>query len=364
MMFDIAEVVPTFGGGGVITPIEPPAPYPGGKRRAAQLVWEALGPVKTFVDPFCGMLAVPLACPWGPRPNEVVNDIDALLVNAFRAIAAAPAEVARHVDWPISEVDLLARRDELVRRRREIRAKLRADPRTYDAELAGWWLWGACQWIGGAWAAEAHQGRDGQPRCEEKRPALSRPARGILRARRDAAPKAMGGEKRPLLSSLGHGVFRPGTDVEAQMFAIAARIRAMKIVSGGWRRVLGRSTLGLDTAHGLTPTGIFLDPPYDHAVRSRVRIYAHDSAKTSAEVRAWALTHGDDPRLRVVLAGYAKEHGPHMPPTWRCVAWKSQSGTKNADQERLWLSPHCLGGTAAEPLFVRAREAEGKVPRT
>lgn len=329
-------------------------------------MWEALGPVTTFVDPFCGMLAVPLACPWGPRPNEVVNDIDALLVNAFRAIAAAPAEVARHVDWPVSEVDLLARRDELVRRRREVRAKLRTDARAYDVELAGWWLWGACQWIGGGWCAEAHEGRDGQPRCEEKRPVLSRPGRGVLRARggevrpvisgrRHGALKAMGGEKRPLLSSLGHGVFRPGHDIEAQMFAIAARIRTMKIISGHWKRVLGRSTLGLDTAHGLTPTGIFLDPPYDHAVRSKVRIYAHDSANTSAEVRAWALAHGDDARLRIVLAGYAEEHTPHMPPSWRMLAWKSQSGTKNADQERLWLSPHCLGGTAAEPLFAGVR---------
>jgi hypothetical protein len=315
-------------------------------------VWEALGPVTTFVDPFCGMLAVPLACPWGPRPNEVINDIDALLVNTFRAIAAAPAEVARHVDWPISEVDLLARRDELVRRRRQIRAKLRADPRHYDAELAGWWLWGACQWIGGGWAAEAHRGRDGQPRCEEKRPSLPRPARGVLRTR---AARAMGGEKRPLLSSLGHGVFRPDQDVEAQMFAIAARIRTMKLVSGSWRRVLGRSTLGLDTAHGLTPTGIFLDPPYGHAVRARMRLYAHDSATISTEVRAWALAHGDDARLRIVLAGYWNEHRNHMPPTWRCVAWKSQSGTRNADQERLWLSPHCLGGNVAEPLFAMAR---------
>jgi DNA adenine methylase len=126
----------------------------------------------------------------------------------------------------------------------------------------------------------------------------------------------------------------------------------MKIVSGDWRRVLGPSTLGVDSHHGLTPTGVFLDPPYAFDVRSKIRLYAEDGATVSADARRWALKHGDDPRLRVVLAGYEGEHD--MPGSWRCVAWKSQGASQNADKERLWLSPHCLGGTASEPLYHRA----------
>ncbi len=356
MLFDDIAVLPPASA----ELLEPPAPYPGGKRLAAALVWSALGPVNTLIDPFCGLLAVPLACPWGPRKNEVINDKDGLIINVWRAIQAAPLDVARLVDWPVSELDMLARRDELVSRRDEVREKLRRDPRYFDVELAAWWLWGACQWIGGGWCAPAHVGRDGEERCEEKRPVLSRPRRGVLKAtggevrpvisgQKHGFLRAMGGEKKPCTNSLGRGVHRPGLDFERYFLAIAARCRTMKFVSGEWHRVLGRSTLGIDTAHGLTPTGVFLDPPYAHTSRTKIRLYAEDEATTSAKARAWALAHGDDARLRIVLAGYEGEHD--MPASWRCVAWKSQGATQNADKERLWLSPHCLGGTAAEPLF-------------
>jgi site-specific DNA-adenine methylase len=40
-----------------------PFPYFGGKRRAAGLVWGALGRVNTYVEPFCGSAAVLLARP-------------------------------------------------------------------------------------------------------------------------------------------------------------------------------------------------------------------------------------------------------------------------------------------------------------
>ena len=33
--------------------------------------------------------------------------------------------------------------------------------------------------------------------------------------------------------------------------------------------------------------------------------------------RDWCLEHGDDPRLRIVLAGYRAEHDDLMPDTWR-----------------------------------------------
>ena len=175
----------------------------------------------------------------------------------------------------------------------------------------------------------------------ESRPVISGFKHGVLRG--------IGGDKKPDTGSMGRGVHRPGFDFESYFVQIAERIRGMKIVSGDWKRVLGRSTLGIDSHHGLTPTGIFLDPPYSFEVRSKMRLYAEDDTEVSGLARAWALEHGDDARLRIVLAGYEGEHV--MPASWRCVAWKSQGATKNADRERLWLSPHCLGGTASEPLY-------------
>lgn len=38
--------------------IKAPFPWFGGKSRAAPLVWQALGDVKNFVEPFAGSLAV------------------------------------------------------------------------------------------------------------------------------------------------------------------------------------------------------------------------------------------------------------------------------------------------------------------
>ena len=110
--------------------------------------------------------------------------------------------------------------------------------------------------------------------------------------------------------------------------------------------------MGPSVIYGNGVTGIVLDPPYSHAVRAR-DLYAEDR-DVSAEVRAWAIEHGDDPRLRIVLCGYEGEHD--MPTTWECVAWKANGGygnvTGNANKhmERLWFSPHCQ--RVAEPQIA------------
>jgi hypothetical protein len=64
------------------------------------------------------------------------------------------------------------------------------------------------------------------------------------------------------------------------------------------------------------------------------------------------LFFGDDRRLRIVLAGYEDEDATHMPPSWRCLAWKanrsygaSGGDTENSEdrhKERLAFSPGCL----------------------
>jgi hypothetical protein len=100
-----------------------------------------------------------------------------------------------------------------------------------------------------------------------------------------------------------------------------------------------------------TPCGVFLDPPYSTDERDP-DIYAVDEAGVSTKVREWAIAHGDDPRLRIVLCGYEGEHDG-FPPGWKCYAWKNRGGfgnqggddtrgKQNRHRERLWLSPHCL----------------------
>jgi DNA adenine methylase len=115
-----------------------PFPWFGGKSRAAHLVWEALGNVANYVEPFCGSAAVLLARPHAPRV-ETVNDADGMVANFWRAVAAAPAEVAHHADWPVNEADLHARHRWLIGQRESLTERLIADPEWFDARVAGWW---------------------------------------------------------------------------------------------------------------------------------------------------------------------------------------------------------------------------------
>lgn len=332
-----------------------PFPYPGGKRRAAELVWRALGDCRVYVEPFFGSGAVLLSRPSDPG-LETVNDLDGLLVHFWRALRDAPAEVARHADYPVSEIDLHARHKVLVRRAREVREHLEADPRWYDAELAGWWVWGLSQWIGGGWCAQ-------RPSEQARRPAISHANHGVHQKRPMVSGDNAGRgvlrppERRPNVTTAGMGVQRQmpaahglgGAGVVGQGLecgslvpwfeALAERLRRVRIVCGDFERVLTRSTLYVE---GRQVAGVFLDPPYAHDTRAP-GLYAHDGADVGARAREWAIEHGDDRTLRIVLAGLEGEH--EMPRGWRCVAWTGPPGlgrvSGNRHRERLWLSPHC-----------------------
>src|SRR5690606_15823004 len=72
--------------------------------------------------------------------------------NFWRAVSWAPDEVAHYADWPVNEADLEARHAWLVQRAERLRWSLE-DPDFFDAKIAGWWVWGACAWIGGGWCS-------------------------------------------------------------------------------------------------------------------------------------------------------------------------------------------------------------------
>jgi hypothetical protein len=140
-------------------PLKAPFPWPGGKSRVADLVWERLGNVGNFCEPFAGSLAVTLRRPADHFEDgyrvETVNDANHYIVNFWRAVRQAPDEVAEYADWPVTEADLHARHKWLVRSAEAAkwRAKMVTDADHFDAKVAGWWTWGQCCWIGGAWCA-------------------------------------------------------------------------------------------------------------------------------------------------------------------------------------------------------------------
>jgi DNA adenine methylase len=94
---------------------------------------------------------------------------------------------------------------------------------------------------------------------------------------------------------------------------------------------------------------MFLDPPYSFSERA-TGLYAVET-DCASEVREWCARNGDDPKLRIVLAGYDGEHNALEAIGWSVVAWKAHGGygsqgkgrgRDNAGRERLWCSPQCL----------------------
>lgn len=295
-------------------PLRAPFPWFGGKSRAASLVWDALGNVANYVEPFAGSLAVLLARPHAPRV-ETVNDLDCYLANFWRAVAHAPDDVARFADWPVNEADLHARHKWLLGRRESLAAMLDADPGAFDVKVAGWWVWGLSCWIGDGWCGEGKPSR-----------------------------------KLPNVDGHGGKGVHSSTSSADQLTRLAERLRRVRVACGDWRRVLGTS---VTRAHG-GACGVFLDPPYADGAMD----YAAGGTGTSlsADVRAWAIENGGSREMRIVLAGYEGEHD--MPAGWRTVEWTATRGFGTADnenrhRERLWLSPHCLASDASLPLFGR-----------
>ena len=280
-----------------MTELRAPFPYPGGKSRIAEIVWSALGDVASYLEPFCGSCAVLLGRPGGAGKYELVNDANGLVVNVWRALKFAPSSVAKFCDDPPSEVDLRARAAELKKRAASLTASLEEYPEGFDAQAAGWWIWCQAVGLGPDWFSQT-------------RPSMIKPyRRGIL------SPEA--------------------TPAHEWFAAIQKRIERVGLACGDFERLLTESALGFNNT-GTTPTGIFADPPYPGEALD------YDSAPDVAQrFAAWALMHGNDDRLRIVLAGH---EGDYTLPGWRVVNWGGSRGwgrERRGDNECLWLSPHC-----------------------
>lgn len=455
-----------------------PYPYFGVKRRVAPVVWRAFGrDVPNFIDPFFGSNAILLARPGGPGKIETINDADRMVANFWRALCAEPWAVAEWADGPVNEADMHAHHRWLVAQLADgaaFREQMHADPDFFDVKIAGWWVNGICEWIGGGWCVEPdnhkhpkldgigkgvhaqHGHGRGKIRSEEEnRPDLTGQGRGVhskrgggaLRGRprpnlnggqgvhapgangkarnlnaaqrprmsgdsagegvhvppeklpmlavkadgacagrgihSDAAVESYSPGRRPELGFAGKGVHlpslgndrgihgvstAPGTFLHALreltvpeappcfawFAALALRLRRVRVACGDWKRVLGDSVLGKGkNVGGRRPCAVFLDPPYGHELRDPY-LYSEDDPAVAAQVREWALEHGDDPDLRIALCGYQGEN--EMPASWTEFAWKGSrgyaaEGNTNRERERIWFSPHCLPLNAQRGLF-------------
>ena len=314
-----------------------PFPWFGGKRKVADAVWQRLGRVGNYVEPFFGSGAVLLGRPSPFDGNETINDLDGYVANFWRAIKHAPKDVAEHADNPVNENDLHARHVWLLQKRETLQSSLDGDPDFFDAQIAGYWVWGLACWIGSGfcsgtgpwWVNEdrqlVHLGNNGQ---------------GVNR-------------KRVHLGDNGQG--EPQARLEPWFSALAERLERVRVCSGDWSRVCGPS---VTFKHGLT--GVFLDPPYADTAERASDLYRIDSESVAHAVREWAIENGENNLLRIALCGYEGEH--EMPGSWSVYEWSAGEGfgvqaaqrSGNGERERIWFSPACQASRQAS-LFEKQR---------
>jgi len=329
--------------------------YFGGKSRVAQVVWDRLGNVDNYTEPFFGSGAMLLRRPpahFDGERRETVNDYDGYVANFWRAVKAAPDDVAQFADWPCNENDLTARHIWLVNAGDSLRERLEGNPDFYDAKIAGWWAWGLTWWIGSGWCSN-----DGAWTTDGERIVKKVDGRGVSRKLPSLDNNGRGvSRKLPNLGNNGRGWCADySTFVCETIRAVSGRIRRVRVCCGDWARVLTPS------AAGYSPTcsnivGIFLDPPYGSDRADGC--YSTDSFTVAADVLEWCKAHGNDKRLRICLAGHDGEHNALEDMGWSVVAWKAAGmaciakgnsrGKKNNAAERLWFSPYCL--TAEESV--------------
>lgn len=300
------------------TSLRPPYPWFGGKRQVCGPVWQRLGDLPRYVEPFLGGGAMLLGRPDAHRHGshqggyELVNDANGFVVNFWRAIRADAGAVASHLAGPIAELDLHARGGWLHERRAHVE-QCRHDPHWYDARVAAWWAWGQTWAIG----------------CDWNRLLAGRPIRS-----------------RPQANS-GQGI--TAAAVGGMLARLAERVAHLHVLCGDWRRACTRAVTWYSDRKP-RPTAIFLDPPYGDVGRDTELYGVHDSTSIAADVRAWCAEHGARPYLRIALCGYEGEHNELETLGWRKWRWTAAGGygnasrTTNRHRERIWFSPHCLAG--------------------
>jgi DNA adenine methylase len=416
------------------SPLKAPLPYHGGKSTVADAVWARLGDTSNYVEPFMGSAAVLLARPHDlAGKTETINDIDGFLTCAYRAIAYAPEETAYWCDRPVNECDLTAFHLWLKAQRPDLTERLFADPFYYDPVVAGAFLWGAASWIGDGWCVadgpwiavdgklcdrrtlpkeEQEEGvekkmpvvsadGDGYPNrpgiqryrdapgVEKKAPAVSPQGGGTTRHQgvqayryRDApgVPKKMPevGYKEGMVNVPGRGVHASQYTAPAALLAyferLATRLRRVRILCGDWRRVVKPS---ITTNHGLT--ALFMDSEYPADEHDMTY---HQGKKEAGQphiwyqVAQWAVENGDNPLLRICVAGYFSEKSDSMfPASWERYRWEARGGYSNqsadgrgranAKRECLWFNQNCLNPSEEarasfdRPITVRASDYTG-----
>jgi len=314
-----------------------PAPMFGNKSLVAHEVWKRIGNVDVWYEAFAGTANTTLARPMShftiPNRIEVINDINGFMVNVFRAIKFAPKEVAKYVDYPITEIDSIARYQFLKNGKKGFVDKMKGDAEYFCPKRAGWYIWNLCIWIGIGHLLKL------TTNCWNKLPELMN-TKGILKV---------------LRTEYHNGqiftVDKKEKHILKWIDTLHNRLRYVKVICGSWERAI--------TAESMLAkkVGIFLDPPYPEDFNKKVKNNYYFPVTIwhacSKEVYKFCRDNGKRKNLRIAVCGYDSDgyeklvtkHG------WSEFKWSASSGfavygenedtRNNRHRERIYFSPHC-----------------------
>ena len=294
-----------------------PFPYFGGKSKIVARVWERLGCVNHYIEPFCGSAAMLLAAP-RVAPLEVVSDANGFIANFWRAIKCQPMAAAAWADYPVSHVDLGARHAWLLGQADRLGAELQDPDWPGDPKVAGWWVWGQCCWIGSGWCQPGGQ----VPQVNDTGMGIQ--AKGRIPHVSDAG---MGIQAKGKIPHVGDAITSGGRAALAMFGALASRLERVRVLHGDWSRCLNNH-------YGGAATAVFFDPPYV----GYDGLYG--TAPIARDVEEWARAHPD---LRVAICGHA---GDYSLPGWETMRWDrgrlTYGGGGTTAAECVWFSPSCV----------------------
>jgi len=291
-------------------------PYIGGKYTIAPEINRRFGEIDTRIDAFTGSSSWILASP--PVKHEIVNDLDGYVVNYLRAVKYAPDEVARHLDFPRAELELIAYHHYTRDRLPELVARMGGDPDYYDPILAARWAY-----------VMAHK----------YDPSLNKSGGWLVHDGRLIYKRGAGRIRGSL--TLSHRVLSrlvKERRVSEYVAALSERLRNVCIFWNDFEVVVekaDRSEFGV--------VGVLLDPPYPRHLRD----YDYDTDDADIWNRAvrWAVANGDNPKLRIAICGYNDADSDALfPHSWRRFVWRRSGLGQYKDKECIWFSPHCGGG--------------------
>jgi hypothetical protein len=277
-----------------------PYPFYGGKKRVAPELWRRFGDPLYYIEPFAGSAATLLFRPSRPRSELLGGHLP-------------------------SEADLYALHRHLLANGVSLTDMLRRDPKYHDRQMAAWFAWGQCLWIGTGWCFQ----RQGMRRQPDQRQHIDQPrgllaqqpdkrqhigrSRGLLTQGATAGPRQKlrvasddcGGAhcQSPLAHTVGDYLddfltrlenHQPSAWLEGlQVYfrALQNRLERVDLCHGDWRRCVTKGVLNRGLKRK-SYTAILFDPPYMPDTCESERIYTHcgDVAK---EVEEWCREYGD-----------------------------------------------------------------------